>query len=332
MSALVFGVYPQSAAAQEATTSAVATDPGLIGVTEQTDQGAAPSTESTPPADPAVMAEMLGEPSSSVASYDEVVGTLTFTGTVDGDIVEIADDGIDGDGWMAAIGASAVNGQPIADPYLPFTFRVPTMSIAVDLGGGTDLLTVRSLDSSFAGGVRAAGGEGHDCLTITLPGDLTWAIDGPGSGTAGPVGFVGFENLSGAPDNEDLFLFGPGASLSGLVDGGPRGFDTLALAGGPYESVTYLPSGPDSGTFIAGDDVFRFVGLEPTWSVGPTPFVVVDLTGSLVDPVDNTVLVESVGGVTTVSGDTLESYAFANPTSLQILLGAGNDRLTFGAL
>src|SRR5262249_39479257 len=60
----------------------------------------------------------------------------------------------------------------------------------------------------------------------------TWNITGTDTGTLGEtIHFTGVENLTGASGNEDTFVFAAGGSLSGKVDGGAAGFDTLVITG-----------------------------------------------------------------------------------------------------
>ena len=44
----------------------------------------------------------------------------------------------------------------------------------------------------------------------------------------------------------------PGGSLSGVMDGGDGGFDSLVLNGGTFESVTYVAFDAHSGTIDPG--------------------------------------------------------------------------------
>ncbi|MBW2637884.1 MAG: hypothetical protein JRC86_10255, partial [Deltaproteobacteria bacterium] len=77
------------------------------------------------------------------------------------------------------------------------------------------------------------------------------------------VDFSDIENLEGAADNEDTFVFSPDGSLSGLVDGGDGGFDSLVIDGGSYITVTSIATGPDSGTIDLDGKIITYSGLEP---------------------------------------------------------------------
>jgi hypothetical protein len=67
-----------------------------------------------------------------------------------------------------------------------------------------------------------------DTLEV-IGGDNTWDVTGSDGGNVGDLNFSGIENLAGGPNNRDTFIFEPGGSLSGLVEGGEGGFDSLVV-------------------------------------------------------------------------------------------------------
>ncbi len=106
-----------------------------------------------------------------------------------------------------------------------------------------DILRI-DLDSPLPVPVSFRGGAGgSDTLRGPLA-DGTWNITGTDSGEVGGIQFSGVENLTGAPDNEDTFVFEQQGSLAGLIAGGDRGFDSLVV-NGSYDTIIYTPSGPD---------------------------------------------------------------------------------------
>ena len=66
----------------------------------------------------------------------------------------------------------------------------------------------------------------------------------------------------GAPNNQDTFVFEAAGSVSGKVDGGPGGFDSLIL-NGSFDTIVFTPTGPDSGTVARDGDLTTYAGLEP---------------------------------------------------------------------
>ena len=91
-----------------------------------------------------------------------------------------------------------------------------------------------------------------------LTDDTSWEISAADAGKmvfgGSEIAFSGIENLEGAADNEDTFTVTEGGSLSGVMDGGAAGFDTLVLNGGSYDTVVYTVTGPTSGTIDRDGD------------------------------------------------------------------------------
>src|SRR5262249_42880832 len=137
--------------------------------------------------------------------------------------------------------------------------------------GGAGNISGGGIESvSFTGVSRLAAGGANDALHGPAA-DGTWTVSGAGSGTVGALQFSGFERLVGARGNRDEFVFEPGGSISGGIDGGPGGFDTLVVSGGTYANVEYTTTGPDSGFVTRDGDVIVYSGLEPIddTSTGP---------------------------------------------------------------
>jgi len=172
--------------------------------------------------------------------------------------------------------------------------------------------------------------------------DNTWNIGGSDSGNVGDVNFSSIENLLGAADNQDTFIFDEGGSLSGLVDGGAGGYDSLGIQGGNYETVVFTATGPDSGSVALDQTIITYKGLEPTEVRGGTiEEVVIDLSvldGLLIPSSDVAKLSLSGGTVTFESNPpsgsaTFESFSFGVPSeSLTIKLGGGDDELHISTL
>jgi hypothetical protein len=199
---------------------------------------------------------------------------------------------------------------------------------------------------SFVGvtiGVQIDGGEGVDEL-FGPASDVQWLISGPDRGTVASIDFSDIENLSGAAGNQDTFVLGSGGSLSGLLDGGADGFDSLVLAEGSYGSVTYAPTGPHSGVLVLDDAALSFDGLEPIDLFVPVADFVFDFSATpFVSPGGSTsaadqILVQRYAGDGTKteifsSNSTFEHVRIANPTSsLTIRTAGGDDVVTLESL
>ncbi|MBW1683398.1 MAG: hypothetical protein JRJ83_18660, partial [Deltaproteobacteria bacterium] len=196
---------------------------------------------------------------------------------------------------------------------------------------GQDRLTVDLSETILeALPVTFDGGGGED--TLEGPGaDVVWRIDGQDTGLLLDLRFEGVENLLGASGNEDTFVLAEGGSLSGLLDGGPGGFDTLVIEGGVFDTVRYAPTGADSGIIDLDGNVLRYAGLEPISNQGTSTDVVFDLTGS-----DDDAVIEAGSGGTAYRIRSVDSgfelTGFDAPTgSLTINGGEGDDSVTIAA-
>jgi hypothetical protein len=133
--------------------------------------------------------------------------------------------------------------------------------------GGSDLNDSLVIDFSSAAtphrvNVTFDGGAGED--TLRGPAENTvWTLTGENAGSAGAVSFSGVENLEGAADNEDTFVIEAGGSVTGGLEGGAGGFDTIVVAEGDYSVKVYTASGPDSGSISLDGTVIQYAGFEP---------------------------------------------------------------------
>ncbi|HEY2543998.1 MAG TPA: hypothetical protein VGH92_13225, partial [Gaiellaceae bacterium] len=184
-------------------------------------------------------------------------------------------------------------------------------------GGGVDL-AVQNISSISAGGAND---------TLVGPGaNTTWTISGADAGIVDSLSFTGVENLLGAANNEDTFVLQQSGSVSGTVDGGAAGFDTLVLDG-TWSSVVSDPVDHSSGTLNLDGNVVTYAGLEPITNA----IAVADFTLNLTPNAPDTVSLTSGGGMLTISGSTLETTTFAAPThSLTINFGSQGDTLSIG--
>ena len=211
------------------------------------------------------------------------------------------------------------------------TFAVPINSLVINSGEGDDTLSIGAL-SAFTGTLIVDGGGGNDALEAADNSTNIWRITGLNSGLLNGQGFREFENLRGGGE-DDTFIFESTGRISDLIEGGALGFDTLVLAGGPYNRVAYAATGPDSGWFDVDGVVTRFSGLEPTemQQISGAPAVEVEITDAADqvvvrrNPVTNQIVVEGRRNTT----PTFESFSFPDTiSSLLINLAGGNDRIT----
>ncbi|HVW88076.1 MAG TPA: hypothetical protein VHC01_01295, partial [Gaiellaceae bacterium] len=164
--------------------------------------------------------------------------------------------------------------------------------------------------------------------------DSTWDVTGDGSGTVGGASFSGFAHLVGAANNRDQFVFGPNGSISGGIDGGPGGYDTLVLDGGSTQHVHYASVDSHSGSVSRDGNVITYTGLEPVVENGSAPDE--SYGGTTGD--DNIVIADDAGagdGSFTISANTSESITVTNADQIQTLTidaGAGNDSVEYDSI
>jgi hypothetical protein len=255
--------------------------------------------------------------------------------------------------------------------FVDTIFEAPTGSLTINSGLGNDTITVEVLEPSFdlfingqadndtligpdidstwnitgidsgeVGGItftgieNLTGGAGSDTL-VGPSWDSVWDITSTDSGNVEGYNFEGIENFTGAADNEDTFIIYESGGISGVIEGGYGGFDSLIINGGNYNTVTCIATGPDSGTIDLDGKVITYSGLEPItdsstsvnriYSVSSTP---PGSTGSsdiikLKDhPDSGKMILESVNG-------TFEDVTFNVPSnSLTLNTEGGNDTIT----
>ncbi len=161
----------------------------------------------------------------------------------------------------------------------------------------------------------------NDVLTVA-GGDHQWDITGRDSGTAAGICFSGIENLEGGQDNKDTFVLERGGSITGHIDGGVGGFDTLRIEG-PYGRVSFSADGPDSGSIALDDGKLDYAGLEPITLSGAADIIVSGSSGN-----DKMMVTMSGTNIIVSATGTMESVSFAAPThSLSIIGGTGTDSI-----
>jgi hypothetical protein len=172
--------------------------------------------------------------------------------------------------------------------------------------------------------------------------DNVWTLAGANQGqTDGGIEFFGVENLTGGPDNEDTFIVSAGCSLSGVIDGGAGGFDTMVVDAPSSELIELAATGPDAGTVTIDGQVITYTGLEPVSISGMPTNVVVDLPDTFLGAgVNDEAEISQSGDTITVKSTstptTFELTNFGAPSlashSLTVNGNGGNDRVTITSL
>jgi hypothetical protein len=209
-----------------------------------------------------------------------------------------------------------------------------TTGVTIDLGTGTATGT-----GTAAFIHEFIGGTGENTL-VGSSAPNTWIITGADAGTINDeIDFSGFENLKGTANNEDAFVLGAEGSITGTIEGGGGGYDSLVIQSGGGETVVVVPDGSGAGTASYDGRTTTYSGLEAFIDATDPENVVVDATvlddvllleGDPGDP--GNMVVQSLSYDFLLSdGSSSNSVFFGNPaTSLMVNLKAGDDSLTLG--
>ena len=269
-------------------------------------------------------------------SYDAVSGEIVITdasNTVETHI------GTQVDSHTVRVSLTAIPGSVIvdtggSDDAIAFGGDVIPIPVEVRSGAGVDTLDFSGSSDAvtvdlgrMVGLEFIIGSSGED--TLVGPAENTeWHITGADSGSVAGVSFVGFENLEGSADNEDTFVFTPGGSLSGDIEGGDVGFDTLDVRDGTYDVVSFRPTGPQSGSVVLDGNIIEYDGLEPIFSTVAAPTIDVTITNTD----NNSLTLTKVGNDLVLSGTGIETHyldlTLTGISNVNIDLGGGNDDIT----
>jgi acrosin len=197
----------------------------------------------------------------------------------------------------------------------PFTL---TFASIENLTGGSQTDTFTVSGGSLSG--LLDGGAGSDVLNDSG----TWNITGADSGNAPGVVFQSIENLVGGP-TDDKFVFSSGGSISGTIDGGTGGSNTL-----DYSALTSTISATLT-------QVGTNLGFKGTASLTGGFDDITNLLGSLPTTKDNTLTGPNSGPVTPTSWDltgpnsgNIDGTTRFNFTNMDNLTGGtGDDKFIF---
>jgi hypothetical protein len=248
-----------------------------------------------------------------------------------GQALHLQDIGTAGDG-LSALGA--------AGGLVSYEFAAPTVALTIAMGAGDDTLAYDGADNAVLGKVVVQGGGGTDAITGPPQARVTWNVTGADAGDVAGLAFSGVENLRGAADNEDTFVVHGAAHVTGVLDGGAGGFDSMVFEGGSFGSVAYVAFDAHSGTVTRDGVTILYDGLEPITDNTNTTDRIIDLSAFS----DSATLTQTgadqftVGWADPFGVITFETVAFSKPSnSLTIRLGEdegipvlSRDELTIG--
>lgn len=171
-------------------------------------------------------------------------------------------------------GSVAGNGGSDDLDYSAYGGAVTTHIMPLPTGGFDGTPVFGQLDYTFQGATSAVGGlyygfeavrggAGTDLLDYDGGGSW-WSLTGPNAGNVNGFAFSSMENLTG-DRYEDRFVFGPGASVSGRIDGGDS-WDTLDYSGYGQSVKVDLSAGvaPAVGSFVRIEGLVGSSGVSDT--------------------------------------------------------------------
>ena len=346
---------PDSLAGLPASVTAGApTPPTSPGAASDSGAAALPSPDSVALSSPelaplnpaAVPGSGRGPPSPWLVSATS--GTVTIA--VDGTDLVVTSGGVSTYRPQADVGSLSISspGGLVVD----LSGGAISMPVSYDGGGSGSISVISGTGSAWQwdGGAGQVSGGGIISLAFTGvtklaaggPGDTlfgpaadsTWTVTGAGSGTVGGLSFSGFEQLVGAADNRDQFVFEPGGSISGGIDGGPGGFDTLVVDGGAYQAVTYTTTGPNSGSVSRDGNVIEYAGLEPIddTTAGPDRSFSNGVGGVTITIADSGAPGDGAFTITPSTGESVRFTDAANIKTLTINAGTGDQTIRYSSI
>ena len=273
-------------------------------------------------------------------SVDSVTDTSSatdrmFTLSSGVDNVELGDDETADDGVSRFFSAA------VTPAFTPIDFQTPTGTSTLDIDGSgdNDIITARSLDSTFNANISIMGGAGDDSVTVAFgvtSGDVT--VTGGGDtddltveGTSGADTLIVHADRVARGTNdvfysevEDLTVdaqdLTDNVTVSGLGVGVTDAFAILGGGGGDTIAVNTLPDDGPTSLSVAGDDdddMISFVFDEISTGAGDT----VTITGGAETLTDSLTLTGtgSFDVAANVDKDNVSSPRAANRSVLAIL-------------
>ena len=200
---------------------------------------------------------------------DNVLDASAFTGTV-------ALSGEAGDDTFAlASGEATVAGGDGSDTLAAGDSENTWMIDGLNTGflNGSFFESIENLlggaiEDSFmlAGGAMITGlvdgRQGQDRLKGDASADYTWDVTALNEGQVKGISFADFEFLEGGAGNKDTFVIAQDAGVSGTVEGGDAGYDTVVL-NGDYAIVSSVATDDDAGILTLDGVDLVFDGMEP---------------------------------------------------------------------
>jgi Ca2+-binding RTX toxin-like protein len=167
--------------------------------------------------------------------------------------------------------------------------------------------------------INFAGGGGDDTL-VGPAADSTWHITSNDAGDMGSVDFLEVENLVGGGGTDDMFEFDDGTRISGSIDGGAGGFNTLDYSA--LQSGVHVDLGQGDATATGG--IANIVSVVGTDAVDT---LIGDNGDNLLIGGDGNDTLEGGGGTDTLLGGAGDDFLTGGLGVDKIDGGSGTDTL-----
>jgi hypothetical protein len=176
------------------------------------------------------------------------------------------------------------------------SFLNPADSLEISLGRGNDQLTLGVIDAALTASIAFDGGHDNDFL-VAADTDNVWNIAGQDRGSLnGVVSYTRVENLVGGLLS-DRFVYADLASITGAVDGGSGGVDTLDYSDYASGKTIQLRVGNfniDQVVGGAGTDTLVGIIADNVWTIDGSGAGNVASTVILRMPVNGDTVVDAV--------------------------------------
>ncbi|NOY98118.1 MAG: hypothetical protein GXP40_02800 [Chloroflexi bacterium] len=187
--------------------------------------------------------------------------------------------------------------------------------------------------------VSIKGSDQDDQIAVTITGSSQVEIQAGGGDDKVTVhGNKGKANVDGGAGNDILTVDfisqdnPPGLDLN--YDGGP-GFDVLAVQGGTFDSVSYAPIDPSSGSIVLDASQVVYTNIEPISDLSAAADATFNGTSNddTIAVVDGSIVTDATNCPTgcqtiEIQSPQFENITFANKTNVTLDAGQGDDTIT----
>ncbi|WP_196137586.1 hypothetical protein [Aliikangiella sp. G2MR2-5] len=148
-----------------------------------------------------------------------------------------------------------------------------SLSGSISGGDGSDTINYSALSSvvvdlTSLNEIESVIGNGSDSTLLGSDSDSSWNITASNAGNVAGVTFTDFNNLTGGAGN-DSFVFGANGSLSGIIDGGTGGTNSIDYSVVTGTVVAYLSNILNISSLIGNGANATLVGInsDATWNL-----------------------------------------------------------------